>query len=163
MKKLLGISLIAVMAVISPLMAGAAVTDADPGESVELAEAPKAENDPGYGLAQPNPSKDGNVATAGYVKGAYNAAIKAINKVAAQVDTIDTTLEDAATQDGVVETINNASATYTPQGSVSSVTIDTVNEWGTDGAGTITVPGGTFVGTEATINPTVNEYDDGED
>ena len=37
---------------------------------------------PLYQLANSNVSTDGNAASAGYVKGAYNAAIKAVNKVA---------------------------------------------------------------------------------
>ena len=41
-----------------------------------------ATTNPGYALAT-EASNDGNLATASYVKGAYNAAIKAINKVAA--------------------------------------------------------------------------------
>ena len=42
---------------------------------------------PGYPLAQANTLKDGKMATAGYVKGAYNAAIKAVNRVSADTAT----------------------------------------------------------------------------
>jgi len=37
---------------------------------------------PGYNLVNANVSTDGNAASAGYVKGAYNATIKAVNTVA---------------------------------------------------------------------------------
>lgn len=37
---------------------------------------------PGYALVNANTSTDGNAASAGYVKGAYNASIKAVNTVA---------------------------------------------------------------------------------
>ena len=88
MKKLLNISVIAALAIL-PMAANAAVTDADPGAT--NADAPVATNAPKYNLAQAE-SNDGNLATAGYVKGAYNAAIKAVNKVA-------TTAGNAATKD----------------------------------------------------------------
>ena len=86
MKKLLNISVIAALAVL-PMAANAAVTDAVPGPTVTGADATAATatTAPKYGLAQAG-TNDGNVATAGYVKGAYNAAIKAINKVATTAD-----------------------------------------------------------------------------
>lgn len=82
MKKILNISVIAALTIL-PVTANAAVTDAVPGPTVtgDDATAATATTDPKYGLAQPNANVDGVVATAGYVKGAYNAAIKAINKV----------------------------------------------------------------------------------
>jgi hypothetical protein len=82
MKKFLNISVIAALTIL-PFTANAAVTDAVPGPTVtgEAAAAATATTGPKYGLADANPSTDGVVATAGYVKGAYNAAIKAINKV----------------------------------------------------------------------------------
>jgi len=88
MKKLLNISVIAALAVL-PFAANAAVTDADPGATINqtteegqtAAANATATNAPKYALAAAE-SNDGNVATAGYVKGAYNAAIKAVNKVA---------------------------------------------------------------------------------
>ncbi len=99
MKKLLNISVIAALAVL-PLAANAAVTDAVPGPTVtgDTATAATATTAPKYGLAAAE-SNDGNVATAGYVKGAYNAAIKAINKVSE-------TAGNAANQD-----LTNLSAT----------------------------------------------------
>ncbi len=79
MKKLLNISVIAALAIL-PLAANAADIDKDPGATT--ANAPVAQNAPKYALAEANANVDGVVATAGYVKGAYNAAIKAVNKVA---------------------------------------------------------------------------------
>lgn len=78
MKKLLGISLVAVLAV-SPMMARAEAVAGDPGTTVTTG-AVSATNPPKYALAQ-STGNDGKVATAGYVKGAYNAAIKAVNKL----------------------------------------------------------------------------------
>lgn len=96
MKKLLGISMIAVLAV-SPMMAGAAVVAGDP---VSYTTQPTGNDksavlggSPLYQLAQSS-GNDGKVATAGYVKGAYNAAIKAVNKVA---DMKQDTISDLAT------------------------------------------------------------------
>lgn len=78
MKKFLNISVIAALAIL-PMAANAAVPDSDPG--VTTADAPVAQNAPKYALAA-STANDDVVATAGYVKGAYNAAIKAVNKVA---------------------------------------------------------------------------------
>ena len=112
MRKLLGISLIAVFAV-SPVVAGAAVTDADPGQTVS--NAPTASNPPKYGLAAAD-ATDSNVATAGYVKGAYNAAIKAINKVSENT-------VNAATKEGTVATVNKAKASGNVSGTLSGATV----------------------------------------
>ena len=88
MKKLFSISIIAILAM-SPIMAHAeddpveestpVAVAGDPGATV--ADAPVAEHDPKYGLKEANAEVDNNLATAGYVKGAYNATIKAINKL----------------------------------------------------------------------------------
>jgi len=84
MKKLLNISVIAALAVL-PLAANAAVSiDTDPGATD--ASGPTATNAPKYSLATATGTDETNVATASYVKGAYNAAIKAINKVATTAD-----------------------------------------------------------------------------
>ncbi len=160
MNKVLKISLVAVLAAM-PLMANADPVPGDPGATVSLETAPKAANAPGYALKQADPTNDGKVATAGYVKGAYNAAIKAVNKVAAQVDAID--LTGVATQTGVVATINNSSASYTPAGTISDVTIAAMDTWDSDTPGTITIPSNsfTFTGTQATIAPKVSGYNSG--
>lgn len=88
--------MIAVLAV-SPMMAGAAVVAGDP---VSYTTQPTGNDksavlggSPLYQLAQSS-GNDGKVATAGYVKGAYNAAIKAVNKVA---DMKQDTISDLAT------------------------------------------------------------------
>ena len=93
MKKLLGISLVAILTA-APMMAGAAVGDVvagDPGSTASGAAA--ATNPPKYAL-KTQATTDGNVATAGYVKGAYNAAIKAVNKLQ---DTKQDTISDLET------------------------------------------------------------------
>ena len=88
MKKLLNISVIAALAVL-PMAANAAVTDAEPAHDNGTAQVATA--DPAYALVAAE-SNDGNLATAGYVKGAYNATIKAINK-------LDATKQDALTSE----------------------------------------------------------------
>lgn len=82
MKKFLNISVIAALAIL-PLAANAEVPASDPGATT--ADAPVAQHAPKYALAQSDGS-DNIVATASYVKGAYNAAIKAINTVATTAD-----------------------------------------------------------------------------
>ena len=90
MKKLLGISLVALFAV-SPMMANAAtgdiinadpinIADADHGGAVQSANSVTTNVNPKWKLATSSDS-DVNAASAGYVKGAYNAAIKAVNAV----------------------------------------------------------------------------------
>lgn len=84
MKKFLNISVIAALAIL-PLAANAAVVAGDPtaassADPVQADDTVTASASPKYALAESD-STDGVVATAGYVKGAYNAAIKAINKV----------------------------------------------------------------------------------
>ena len=80
MKNLLKMSLIAIFAAVPGLsFAAAGDVDKDPGATT--ASAPVAQNAPRYALATADSATDNNAASAGYVKGAYNAAIKAINKV----------------------------------------------------------------------------------
>jgi hypothetical protein len=164
MNKMLKISLVAVLAAMPLLAHGAAANvDKQPATAAEGATGIVATTNPKYAI-MPSAETDSNVATAGYVKGAYNASIRAINKVSERIDDIDGTLENLdglATKDGVVETINTSSASYTPAGTVADVTIDAMNEWGSDEPGTITVPGGTFTGTAATIVPKVTSYTPG--
>ena len=165
MKKLLNISVIAALAVL-PLAANAAVTDADPGDT--NANAPVATNAPKYSLAAAE-SNDGNVATAGYVKGAYNAAIKAINKVsetagnAANQDltnlsatgkanvsaqgTVDTTGTTSYTA-GTVGAAINAIKT-TADGAVQSVTVNGTALQETNGGVNVTIAEGSTNGTVA--------------
>ena len=86
---------------------------------------------------------DGNVATAGYVKGAYNAAIKGINALSDEWGSLDTALYNArvalenaesslednyATKSGVAATVNAATTSgsftgATVSGSFSNATI----------------------------------------
>lgn len=87
MKKLLNISVIAALAIL-PLAANAAtgniVTVATPATATSQSQADNdvtATTTPKYALAVEAATDTTNVATASYVKGAYNAAMKAINKV----------------------------------------------------------------------------------
>ena len=169
MKKALGISLIAVLTAL-PVMAFAdaqstkqeceavygvwhddapegqkcsLVTDADPGAT--NANAPAAANAPKYSL-KAAASTDKNVATAGYVKGAYNATIKAINRTVDKLDdgangydvdakTLKVQGQDVATQRGVVSTIKSAvvSSELTGTSNVSvSTNVPVMDDWISD-------------------------------
>ena len=102
MKKLLNISVIAALAIVS-LAANATPVAGDPANiatnppSGQTAENVTASAGPKYQLAEANNAVDGVVATAGYVKGAYNAAIKAINKVSETASGDVTTLAGRVT------------------------------------------------------------------
>jgi len=94
MTNTLRISLVALFAAL-PMMAMAADTypvTADPGATTSTA--PKAANAPKYAMAQ-SAATDVNAASAGYVKGAYNAAMKAINYVHDEVVAAQSTANDA--------------------------------------------------------------------
>ena len=93
MKKLLNISVIAALAIL-PVAANADITTTDPGAT--NANAPVAANAPKYSLATAD-TTDANLATAGYVKGAYNATIKAINKVATTANSAVQSVTEGAT------------------------------------------------------------------
>ena len=82
MKKLLGISVIAMLAV-APAFADPVSTGSTPSND---ASATIINTNPPFAEVAANSDTDGNAASAGYVKGAYNAAIKAINKVNAKVN-----------------------------------------------------------------------------
>ena len=84
MKKLF--SILSVLTIISSAFADPVYPETtDPGATT--ANAPTASNDPKYALMTHH-DNDSNVASAGYVKGAYNAAMKAVNKVADMVATV---------------------------------------------------------------------------
>lgn len=95
MKKLLGISLVAALAV-APMMAMAAGEVYATNGSPAHAEANAANNITTTAVA-PYASVDAqastNIATTSYVKGAYNAAIQAVNKVAADVASLDSDMD----------------------------------------------------------------------
>lgn len=88
MKKLLNISVIAALAIL-PVAANAATGDIVSGDPAAASSVNPAQADnavtasasPKYALAVEAATDSTNVATASYVKGAYNAAMKAINKV----------------------------------------------------------------------------------
>ncbi len=88
MKKLLNISVIAALAIL-PMAANAATGDIVSGDPAAASSVSPAQADnavtasasPKYALAVEAATDTTNVATASYVKGAYNAAMKAINKV----------------------------------------------------------------------------------
>jgi len=90
MNKILNISLATILAVL-PVVSYAANVDKSP---ITDSDAEATTNVPKYALAV-STATDNAVATTGYVKGAYNAAIKAINAI----------------PDSVVETINHADVT----------------------------------------------------
>ena len=141
MKKLVGISLIALLAV-GPLAANAAVGDVV-ASSVEPAHADPATvatNNPGYALVTEG-ANDSNVATAGYVKGAYNAAMKAINKVATTAgNAADQDLSNiSATGEGVIKALAAGGAYDNTDSGLSATTIqDAIDEVATTAANALT-------------------------
>lgn len=85
MKKLFCI--LSILTIISPVFADddppAVPVAGDPGATTTITDLNRAENAPGYSL-KTGKTTDSNAASAGYVKGAYNATIKAVNMVADQ-------------------------------------------------------------------------------
>ncbi len=79
--------ILSILTVVSPVFADDDPTPTpvpgDPGSTVTITDSTKATNVPGYGLKNEK-TTDANAASAGYVKGAYNATIKAVNMVADQ-------------------------------------------------------------------------------
>ena len=151
MKKLLNISVIATLAVL-PLVANAAVGDivsGDPATATsasQTAEAVTASTAPKYALAKEG-ANDGNLATAGYVKGAYNATMKAINKVSETVN--------ATTPAGVVATIKDATASKT---GVSLTVEGTPTGEVTSTLSSTSIDASVAVPTTATV-PTLTQWD----
>ena len=118
MKKLLKISLVS-MLVAMPMIAGAAPVAGEPVAG--NADSPTATSKPKYALKDAG-AGDGNTATAGYVKGAYNAVIKGINNTQDEINTLNTGIttyrnaighltDGKATQDGTATTIKSARTT----------------------------------------------------
>ena len=175
MKKLLSISVIAALAVL-PMAANATpiydVTSTDPGAT--NASGPEAANAPKYSLAAAGANDDSHMATAGYVKGAYNAAIKAVNKVA-------TTAANAADQDlsnlsatgtGVITTAvttNAASGAFTSTAGLTSTTLWTAIDEVAGTAGNaadknlsnLSATGKSNVSAQGTVDLTKNDYGTG--
>ena len=121
MKKLLNISVIAALAVL-PLAANAAVGEvvsvADPAHST--ASGITAETAPKYALAVEAATDATNVATASYVKGAYNAAMKAINKVSE-------TASNALTADGEATLTNKTIDANGTGNNITNIETDNFN------------------------------------
>ncbi|MBR0212221.1 MAG: hypothetical protein IJQ55_01315 [Alphaproteobacteria bacterium] len=145
MKKLLSISVIAALAAL-PMAANATVGEivsvSDPTSNASL-QTPQANNDitaqsaPKYALATEG-ANDDNLATAGYVKGAYNATMKAINKVSDELsdsenisyDNTDSGLTATDVQAAIDEIAGTAGSAV--QSVVEGSTNGTVSVDGTD-------------------------------
>ena len=146
MQKVFGISLVAVLAA-TPVVAGAAVTGNEAPESlnysyldnhfadqmllgeradsklIELREEATAQNNPKYNTKDISNADRTRTVTASYVKGAYNAAIKGINKLEDERAAISDSLNSYATKDGALATIKAASAVTSATASISSSNI----------------------------------------
>ena len=111
MKKLLNISVIAALAIL-PMAANA--TDYSVTDPTAADPATAASTGPGWALAQTAATDNTNLATAGYVKGAYNQAMKAINKVAATADTAvqSVTTGDSTSGNGTIKVDGQAVSVY---------------------------------------------------
>ncbi len=107
MNKIFGISLAAILTAV-PVVANAANGEVIPGDPGATAEnAPLASSAAGYSLAVED-GKEDMMVTAGYVKGAYNAAIKAINRVSYDTATALDSKQDTISD--LTEIRNNAAA-----------------------------------------------------
>jgi hypothetical protein len=129
------------------------VVPGDPGST--SAEAAAASAAPKYALQSADDS-DANIATAGYVKGAYNAAIKGINYVQSEFVAASSALATAnsalsavqqdlesnyATQTGVVATVGTATTSGSFSGATVSGTFSSAAINGTvTGSATGTIP-----------------------
>jgi hypothetical protein len=115
------------MLAVSPLAANAEVgqvinTDPSDVNGTGVATATK----PLFTLAK-EAETDGNAASAGYVKGAYNAAIKAVNAVHNEVATIDGNKQDKLTAgDGI--NIDNETNTISAVGDNTTIEVDAANK-----------------------------------
>ena len=140
MKNLLKISLGAVLAAL-PMVAHAEGTD--PKHATNQNDATLlASESPKYELATSHES-DQYAATAGYVKGAYNAAIKGINKLHENLNSTVSGLSNTySTQTGVKNTVNAAKV----NGSVSGATVS--------GTFSTSIASGSFSG--QAVNPTMS-------
>lgn len=130
MKKVLNISVIAALAIL-PMAANAAVGEIVDGAPTNITNVPEAQkaiqtaqnvtagDGPKYALAVEG-ANDGNVATAGYVKGAYNAAIRAINKVSE-------TASGALTADGTATLTNKTIDANGTGNSITNLETDNFN------------------------------------
>lgn len=130
MKKVLNISVIAALAIL-PMAANAAVGEIVPGAPTNITKVPEGQvaiqteqnvtagDGPKYALALEG-ENDGNVATAGYVKGAYNAAIRAINKVSE-------TASGALTADGTATLTNKTIDANGTGNSITNLETDNFN------------------------------------
>ena len=146
MKKLLGISLVAMLAV-SPLAANAAAVAGSPtsyGENQPTGDAKAAVlgGAPLYQLVEANTATDGNAASAGYVKGAYNAAIKAVNKVHDEVTSLNTNALTTA-GNGLAKDGNTVSVDMTTNGGLQFT-------GETDGSKTVGVKAGNGIELDST-------------
>lgn len=184
MKKLLNISVIAALAILplaanAEVVAGEPTSISDPGLSpAQEADSVTASGSPKYALAVSG-TNDDKVATAGYVKGAYNSAIKAINKVSETASnaltasstatltnkTIDangtgnsiTNLETDNFASGVIVTEVGATGTDTAlpteqavREAITTATTDMVTTTGTQTLTNKTISGGTVSGATIT-------------
>lgn len=119
MNKIFGISLAAVLTAV-PVVANAAngeVIPGDPGATVENASL--ASSVAGYSLAVED-GKEDMMVTAGYVKGAYNATIKAINRVSYDTATALDSKQDTISD--LTEIRNNAAAAAAAASAIGSMT-----------------------------------------
>lgn len=140
MKKLLNISVIAALAIL-PMAANAAVGDIVSGDPAAASSVNPAQADnavtasasPKYALAKEG-ANDGNVATAGYVKGAYNAAMKAINKVSETASNALTADGTATLTNKTIDADDNTISDLETDNFKSGVIVTEVGATGTDTA-----------------------------
>ena len=121
MKKILGISLVAVLAV-SPLMARAEIPAGETGLAAGATGVNVAAKGANYAAKTISDADRAATASAAYVKGAYNDAISAVNKVAADAA--------SATSSGITSAINGLNATVSQAAGDDGLALQVVEENG---------------------------------
>ena len=172
MKKLLKISLSTILAAV-PLIASAAEGD----YPIQNANGPETaqNNPPKYALVSAA-SNDGKLATAGYVKGAYNAAIRGVNTVHTNVADLSSNLNsnyakkvdvaatiDAAKVEGGLDEValTNAGFTAAPMTASASNatdvgTFEAMTTWNDNTVGTATADSLSVTASNVTVGAKVN-------
>ena len=92
--------ILSILTIVSPVFADPTPVAGTPAHADPATLAKDGSNNtinPGYALVN-NAGTDGNAASAGYVKGAYNAAIKAVNTVASMVSTVPVDPNNSSTR-----------------------------------------------------------------
>jgi len=158
MKKIINISVIAALAIL-PLAANA--EDYSINDPATANPATAASTGPGWALAQANSEADGKLATAGYVKGAYNQTMKAVNKVATTASFAGTASELADTHFNSADKTSAAKAANAAMAAAAAAQADVDVVEATIGNTTLTTTAQTLTGAIEEVKDAVEAVDTG--